>query len=105
MAWFKRHPDRHAGLLFHSNRGSQYDSGALRDVLNKHGITSFMSRRGNCSDNARSETLLCSLKVERLRGQPFVTRRHARDETIAWLLWCNKARLHSKLAYVSPMQF
>ena len=105
MAWFKRHPDRHAGLLFYSNRGSQYASGAFRDVLNKHGITSFMSRRGNCSDNVGSETLLCSLKVERLHGQRFVTRRHARDETIAWLLWCNKARLHSKLAYVSPMQF
>ena len=105
MAGFKRHPDRHAGLLFHSNPGSQYVSGAFRDVLNKHGITSFISRRGNCSDNARSETLFCSLKVERLHGQRFVTRRHARDETNAWLLWCSKARLHSTLAYVSPMQF
>jgi putative transposase len=40
-----------------------------------------------------------------LHGQRFVTRRHAKDETIAWLLWYNKARLHSTLAYVSPMQF
>ena len=37
--------------------------------------------------------------------QRFVTRRHARDETIGWMLWFNKARLHSTLAYVSPMQF
>jgi putative transposase len=44
------------------------------------------------------------LKVERLHGQRFVSRRHAKDETIAWLLWYNKARLHSTLAYVSPMQ-
>ena len=45
------------------------------------------------------------MKVERLHGQRFVTRRQAKDETIAWLLWYNKARLHSTLAYVSPMQF
>ena len=64
-----------------------------------------MSRRGNCWDNACSETLFGSLKVERLHGQRFVTRRQAKDETIAWLLWYNKARLHSTLAYVSPMQF
>ena len=46
-----------------------------------------------------------SLKVERLHGQRFETRRQAKDETIAWLLWYNRARLHSTLAYVSPMQF
>jgi putative transposase len=45
------------------------------------------------------------MKVERLHGQRFVTRRQAKDETIAWLLWYNKARLHSTLVYVSPMQF
>ena len=105
MAWFRRHPGKHAGVLFHSDRGSQYASHAFRDVLKQYGITSSMSRRGNCWDNACSETLFGSLKVERLHGQRFVTRRHARDETIAWLLWYNKARLHSTLAYVSPMQF
>ena len=59
----------------------------------------------DCWDNACSETLFGSLKVKRLHGQRFVTRRQAKDETIAWLLWYNKARLHSTLAYVSPMQF
>jgi putative transposase len=105
MAWFKRHPGKQAGLMFHSDRGSQYASHAFRDVLKEYGILSSMSRRGNCWDNACSETLFGSLKVERLRGQRFVTRRQAKDETIAWLLWYNKARLHSTLAYVSPMQF
>ena len=105
MAWFKRHPGKQAGLMFHSDRGSQYASHAFRDVLKEYGILSSMSRRGNCWDNACSETLFGSLKVERLHGQRFVTRRHAKDETIAWLLWYNKARLHSTLAYVSPMQF
>ena len=105
MAWFKRHPGKQAGVLFHSDRGSQYASGAFRDVLTAYGITSSMSRRGNCWVNACSETLFGTLKVERLHGQRFVTRRHAKDETIAWLLWYKQARLHSTLAYVSPMQF
>jgi putative transposase len=46
-----------------------------------------------------------SLKVERLHGQRFETRRQAKDEVLAWLLWYNSDRLHSTLAYVSPMQF
>jgi putative transposase len=105
MAWFKRHPSEQAGLIFHSDRGSQYASADFRDVLKEYGITSSMSRRGNCWDNACSETLFGSLKVERLHGQRFETRRQAMDETIAWLLWYNSTRLHSTLAYVSPMQF
>ena len=105
MAWFKRHPGKQAGLIFHSDRGSQYASQDFRDALEAYGITSSMSRRGNCWDNACSETLFGSLKVERLHGQRFVTRRQAKDETLAWLLWYNQARMHSTLAYVSPMQF
>jgi len=105
MAWFRRHPGKHAGLMFHSDRGSQYASKDFRDVLKEYGITASMSRRGNCRDNACSETLFGSLKVERLHGQRFASRRQAKDETIAWLLWYNSGRLHSTLAYVSPMQF
>lgn len=105
MAWFKRHPDKQAGLIFHSDRGSQYASRDFRDVLTEYGITASMSRRGNCWDNACSETLFGSLKVERLHGQRFKTRRQAMDEVVAWMLWCNRTRLHSMLAYVSPMRF
>jgi len=105
MAWFKRHPDKQSGLIFHSDRGSQYASHDFRDVLTEYGITSSMSRKGDCWDNACSETLFGSLKVERLHGQRFKTRRHAKDEIVAWLLWYNSARLHSTLGYVSPMQF
>jgi len=68
---------------------TQYDSKDFRDVLTEYGITSSMSRKGNCWDNACSETLFGSLKVERLHGQRFETRRQAKDETIAWLLWYN----------------
>lgn len=105
MAWFRRHPGRQSGLIFHSDRGSQYASHDFRELLEEYDITSSMSRRGNCWDNACSETLFGSLKVERLHGQKFETRRQAKDEVIAWLLWYNSARMHSTLAYVSPMQF
>ena len=64
-----------------------------------------MSRRGDCWDNACSETLFKSLKVERLRGQRFKNGRQAMDEVIAWMFWYNRTRLHSTLAYVSPMRF
>ena len=83
----------------------QYASRDFTDVLKEYGITPPMSRRGNCWDNACSETLFGSLKMERLHGQRIKTRRQARDATIAWLLWYNCTRLRSTLAYVSPMKF
>ena len=84
---------------------TQYASLDLRDVLTEYGLTASMSRRGYCWDNAFSETLFGLLKVERLHGQRFVTRRQAKDEVIAWLLWYNQTRLHSTLAHVSPTRF
>lgn len=105
MAWFKRRPDKQSGLIFHSDRGSQYASDDFKELLKEYGITSSMSRKGDCWDNACSETLFGSLKVERLHGQRLKTKRHAKDEIVAWLLWYNNARLHSTLGYVSPMQF
>jgi putative transposase len=105
MAWFQRSPNRNSELIFHSDRGSQYASQEYRMALEQRGITASMSRKGNCWDNACSETLFGSLKVERLHGQHFDTLRKAKDETIAWLLWYNRTRLHSTLNYVSPIKF
>ena len=105
MAWYQRRPDKKAGLIFHSDRGSQYASDDFRQLLEEYGITPSMSRKGNCWDNACSETLFGSLKVERLHGQRFATIRQAKDATIAWLLWYNQTRLHSTLNYVSPIRF
>jgi putative transposase len=105
MACLQRSLNRNAGLIFHSDRGSQYASQDFRMALEQHGITASMSRKGNCWDNAPSETLFGSLKVERLHGQRFETIRQAKDETVAWLLWYNRTRLHSTLNYVSPMKF
>jgi putative transposase len=105
MAWHQRRPDFTAGLIFHSDRGSQYASVDFRAVLKEHGISASMSRKGNCWDNAATETLFGSLKVERLHGERFQTIRQAKDEALAWLLWYNRERMHSTLNYVSPVEF
>lgn len=103
MAWFRRRPD--AGLIFHSDRGSQYCSHALQNELAGYGMKSSMSRKGNCWDNAPTESLWGRLKVGRLHGKRFATRRAAMDEVMDWLTFYNHRRLHSTLGYVSPMAF
>ena len=103
MAWFRRRPE--AGLIFHSDRGSQYCSREFQGNLTCYGMQSSMSRKGNCWDNAPTESLWGSLKVGRLYGMRFETRRQAMDEVIDWLTFYNHRRLHSTLGYTSPMQF
>ena len=103
MAWFRRRSN--AGLIFHSDRGSQYCSHAFQAILAEYGMQSSMSRRGNCWDNAPTESLWGSLKVGRLQGMKFDTRRQAMDEVIDWLTFYNHRRLHSTLGYISPMQY
>lgn len=103
MAWFRRRPAH--GLIFHSDRGSQYCSKEFRDALRAYGMRSSMSRKGDCWDNAPTESLWGSLKVGRLHGKRFATRRTAMDEVMDWIGFYNHRRLHSTLAYVSPMQF
>ena len=103
MAWFRRHPG--PGLIFHSDRGSQYCSREFQAALSSYGMRSSMSRKGNCWDNAPTESLWGSLKVGRLYGKKFATQRDAMDEVIDWLTFYNHRRLHSTLGYISPMRF
>jgi len=79
--------------------------GCYTDLLAGHGIKASMSRKGNCWDNACSETLFGSLKVERLHGMEFKSHREAKDVTLAWLLLYDGSRMHSTLDYLSPAQF
>ncbi len=103
MAWFRRRPA--PGLIVHSDRGSQYCSHEFQKVLKDYGMKSSMSRKGDCWDNAPTESLWSRLKVGRLYGRRYATRRQAMDEVVDWLSFYNYKRLHSTLGYVSPMTF
>jgi putative transposase len=103
MAWFSRKPQK--GLVFHSDRGSQYCSREFQGALKAYGMLSSMSRKGDCWDNAPTESLWGRLKVARIHGQKFATLRGAMDEVMDWLTFYNHRRLHSTLGYVSPMRF
>jgi len=103
MAWFRRRPA--PGLIMHSDRGSQYCGKAFTRAIKAYGMRASMSGKGDCWDNAPTESLWGSLKVGRLHGMRFATRRVAMDEIVDWLSFYNHRRLHSTLGYVSPMQF
>jgi transposase InsO family protein len=94
-AWFRRHPS--SGLIFHSVRGSQYFGHEFQNKLELYKMKSSMSRKGNCWDNAPTESLWDRLKVDWLNGQRFATRRQAMDEVIDWLTLYNHRRFHSTL--------
>jgi transposase InsO family protein len=103
MAWFRRQPP--SGLIFHSDRGSQYASKDFTKQLAAFNMKASMSRKGDCWDNAVTETWFGSLKVERMHGMRFDTRRLAKDEVIDWINFYNHRRMHSTLGYLSPMVF
>jgi len=104
MACLGRRPE--AGkAIFHSDRGSQYASDDFREVMKMYGLTASMSRKANCWDNAVTETLFGSLKVERLHGEKFMTVRAAKDAVMNWILWYNRKRMHSTIGYRSPVEF
>ncbi len=103
MAWFRRRPS--AGLMVHSDRGSQYCGHLFQSALKAYGMKSSMSRKGDCWDNAPTESLWGSMKRACVYGQRFATRDEARAAVMNWLAFYNATRLHSRLGYVSPMQF
>jgi len=103
MAWFRRQPEE--GLIFHSDRGRQYCSDDFKRVIAEFKMQSSMSRKGDCWDNAPTESLWGKLKIARLYGQRFATRRAMMDEVMNWISFYNYKRLHSTLGYVSPMEF
>jgi transposase InsO family protein len=101
MALGRRHPS--AGLLHHSDRGSQYASYAYQDLLADHGIVCSMSGKGECLDNAVAERFFGSLKREWTAHRSYATRQEARDDIIAYIeMFYNSRRQHSYLGYVSP---
>ena len=104
MALQARRPS--AGLLHHSDRGSQYASHDYQEQLKAHGIVCSMSRRGDCWDNAVVESFFSTLKSELIGDHLYRTRAQARSAVFEYIeVWYNRRRRHSTLAYVSPLQF
>jgi putative transposase len=104
MALGRRQPA--AGLMHHSDRGSQYASHAYRELLAGHGIACSMSGKGECLDNAVAERFFGSLKRERTSQRSYRTRQEARDDIIDYIeMFYNSWRKHSYLGYVSPNEY
>lgn len=100
----QRHPE--AGLVHHSDRGSQYASGDFQALLRTQGIVCSMSRRGNCYDNAMVESFFGTLKQELVNRRSFASREEARQAIFKYIeVWYNRNRRHSSLGYVSPVAF
>ncbi len=101
LGW--RDPD--AGLVHHSDRGSQYAANDYRRKLQALGITVSMSRKGDCWDNAPMESVNGTLKVECVNGEHFKTREQARLEIVEYIGYYNTERRHSSLGYITPAEF
>ena len=94
------------GLIFHSDRGSQYCSDDVQKMLKTHKMISSMSRKGDCWDNAVAESFFGTLKTERLYLTNFRTREEARLEIVDYIeMFYNCNRRHSYLGYLSPKTF
>lgn len=93
-------------MLFHCYQGVQYRSEQFQQVLVTHQIIFSMSRAGNCLDNAVTERFFRSLKSERINYRDYATREQARCDIIDYIEPIyNKKRRHSKLGFVSPVEF
>lgn len=91
--------------VFHSDRGSNYTSAEFAGVLAELGIRQSVGRTGICYDNALSESVNGSLKVELVHRKVYVTRKKARDDIARWIeLRYNRTRLHSGLGYRTPQE-
>ncbi len=104
MAIWSRKPER--GLIWHTDRGSQYASDSHREILQEHGIEQSMSRKGNCSDNAVSESFFHSLKTELTHHIKFTTREKAKQAIFEYIeVFYNRVRMHSTNDYLSPVEY
>lgn len=104
QALVRRHPK--AGLLHHSDRGSQYTSQAYQAYLQRYGIQSSMSRKGNCWDNAAMESFFGTLKDECVQETFYSSHEEARSSIFTYIeAYYNRIRRHSTLGYMSPLQY
>jgi transposase InsO family protein len=103
MAIQRRRPG--AGLIHHSDRGSQYAAGPYRDILQAAAITQSMSRKANCWDNAPMESFFGTLKTELVHQCEYPDRDTARRDLFAYIEgYYNRVRIHSAIGYITPEQ-
>lgn len=101
-AYARRRP--RAGLIFHSDRGSEYVAAAFRDRLRALAVQQSAAQRGP-KDNAHMESFFHSLKAELIHGATFPSDRTLRRAVRRYIAYYNRRRLHSALAYQSPVAF
>ena len=95
-----------AGVILHSDRGSQYCSNEYQNIMAKHQVICSMSGKGHCYDNACAESFFHSLKVEAIHGERFVTREEMRQAVFEYIeIDYNRNRRHSAIGFISPMAF
>ncbi len=95
-----------AGLVHHTDRGSQYTAGTYQARLTSHGVTVSMSRAGECLDNAMAESFFATFKAELIDTRPWPTRQAVRQAIFEWIeVFYNRQRLHSALGFQSPVAF
>jgi transposase InsO family protein len=95
-----------ADVVLHSDRGSQYASEEVRTMITAHHLVQSMSGKGNCYDNAITETFFPTLKTEMIYWERFETREEARRKLFDYIeVWYNRQRLHSHLGYSTPEEF
>lgn len=92
--------------IFHSDQGVQYASYGFRKILRENKISQSMSRRGNCYDNAITESFFHTLKTELVKQNKYKTRLEARLSLFEYIeIFYNRKRLHSSLGYLSPVEY
>ena len=101
-AWARRR--RRRGLIFHSDRGSEYLAAPFCHRLAHLGVRQSASTRGP-GDNAHMESFFHSLKAEAIRGVTFSTDRALRHQLTRYMRYYNRTRVHSALGYRSPIAF
>jgi len=94
-----------AGLVVHSDQGSQYSATNFKALAARHQAVQSMSRRGNCYDNAHAESFWSRLKIELLAGGSFRNLTEARLEISHYIAYYNAERRHSALSYLAPNHF
>ena len=98
-------PDHIAGVIMHTDRGSQYTSDAFTSLCRRHGITQSMSRAGSCLDNAVAESFFATLKTEVVYRTVLATKAGARRRIITWIDRYNRIRRHSHCGLKAPVVY